>query len=98
MSVLISLFFYKGMIRMNIKRNSLITNREIPTGKTKIPVGLSFSGLKGHIAKEILDEAKEKDGIDKSKLVVELLLIYGEAKKKYGSDSIQEMMRKTMGW
>lgn len=49
--------------------------------KTKKPICLSFSGESGRKAKEILDNSENK-----SKLVVELLLIYNEAANKYGKD------------
>lgn len=63
------------------------TNINIPTGNTKIPVGLSFSGLKGHMAFDVISNAKSY-GFNKSELVVELLLLYGEARKNFGENAL----------
>lgn len=60
-------------------------------GFKKKPVGLSFTGRDGYKALDIL--AKHKDyGYSKSNLVVELLNIYGEARKKYGDLAMYKLL------
>lgn len=50
----------------------------------KVPVGLSFSGEKGHIALEVLNTARS---YKKSELVVELLLVYKKAQQVLGKEN-----------
>ena len=71
-------------------------NIKLPNGKTKIPVGLSFSGLKGHMAFEILNNLPKKIGVNKSELVVELLLIFGEAYKKHGDKALYKLLNSVL--
>lgn len=52
---------------------------------SKIPVGLSFSGVEGYKAFDVLSKAKDF-GYSKSGLVVELLNIFDKSVNKYGED------------
>lgn len=74
-----------------------MSNRKtIPKVNPKIPVGLSFSGMKGYKAFDILEEAK-RDGYNKSEIVIELLNIYGKAKEVYGEDALLHLSLCSMG-
>lgn len=55
--------------------------------KRKIQKTFSFTGERGYEALEILKKSKE-DGISQSTLIIELLMIYNMACKKYGYHAI----------
>ena len=68
-----------------------LRSSSIPS-KPKVTVTLSFAGVKGYKALDILNNAPNL-GVSKSSLVVDALLLYEKFQEEYGNESFDKIKK-----